>query len=148
MFNVYVDERVTDKELLDKIRKKFVKKSFNFNDDIEDYFIVSKNILQSDPEFIEEIKDISEVYQLTITDANLNCWIEISNGKIDSKVRDVHPNPTLDLLFTQKVFEDIIFDRINASVAFMEGKIQVRGSTSKAMFLRKLIVYVIAKLLE
>jgi len=148
MFNVYVDERVTDKELLDKIRKKFIEESFNLKVDIEDYFIVAKNILQSDLEFIEEIKDMNEIFQLTITDANLNCWIEISNGKIDSKVRDVHPNPTVSLLFSQKVFEDIIFDRINATVAFMEGKIQVRGSTSKALFLRKLIVYITANLLE
>jgi putative sterol carrier protein len=139
---------VTDKELLDRIRKKLIEKSFNFEIDIEDYFIVTKNILQSDPEFIEEIKDVNEVYQITITETNLNFWIEISNGKIDSKVRAVHPNPTVGVFFSQKVFEDIIFDRINASVAFMEGKIQVRGSTSKALFLRRLIVYVNAKLLE
>lgn len=137
-----------DENAAANLAEKFKKGTFVVEKDIRDYFEFAKGLFENDSDIPEEFRENEAVFQLTLTDINFNAWIEVKDGKINYKYPAVHPNPTSTLLFKKKAFEDVIFGRLNASVAYMSGQINIRGPMSKAVLLRKFIYYIKSKLDE
>ncbi len=137
-----VDEKIK-KDLIEQ----FKKGTFNLDRDFKDYFKLNKEYSETDPDFIDFIKDIQKIFQVKINDADFNFWLNISNGKIEYDF-NVHPNPDVVILMTKKVLTEIILGKIDPAISYMAGKINIIGSVSDALLLGKLLKFSVSKMLE
>lgn len=137
-----VDEKIK-KDLIEKLKKG----TFNLDRDFEDYFKLNKEYSETDPDFIDFIKDIQKVFQVKLSDVDFNFWVDVSNGKIEYDFK-IHPDPNVVILMTKKVLTDFILEKIDPAIAYMAGKINIIGSVSDALLLGKLLKYSVTKMLE
>ncbi|MCK4239575.1 MAG: SCP2 sterol-binding domain-containing protein, partial [Candidatus Lokiarchaeota archaeon] len=102
---------------------------------------------ETDPDFIDFIKDIQKVFQVKLSDVDFNFWVDISNGKIEYDLK-IHPDPNVVILMTKKVLTDFILEKIDPAISYMAGKINIIGSVSDALLLGKMLKYSTTKMLE
>ncbi len=131
------------KDLIEKIKKG----NINLDRDFKDYLNLNKEYSETDPDFIDFIKDIQKVFQVKLSDVDFNFWVDISNGKIEYELK-IHPDPDVVILMTKKVLTDFILDKIDPAISYMAGKINIIGSVSDALLLGKLLKYSVSKILE
>lgn len=137
-----VDDKIK-KDLIEKIKKG----NINLDRDFKDYLNLNKEYSETDPDFIDFIKDIQKVFQVKLSDVDFNFWVDISNGKIEYDFK-IHPAPDVVILMTKKVLTDFILDKIDPAISYMAGKINIIGSVSDALLLGKLLKYSVSKILE
>lgn len=137
-----VDDKIK-KDLIEKIKKG----NINLDRDFKDYLNLNKEYSETDPDFIDFIKDIQKVFQVKLSDVDFNFWVDISNGKIEYDLK-IHPDPDVVILMTKKVLTDFILDKIDPAISYMAGKINIIGSVSDALLLGKLLKYSVSKILE
>lgn len=137
-----VDEKIK-KDLIEKIKKG----TFNLERDFKDYLNLNKEYSETDPDFIDFIKDIQKVFQVKLSDVDFNFWVEVSNSKTEYDFK-IHPDPDVVILMTEKVLTDFILEKIDPAIAYMAGKINIIGSVSDALLLGKLLKYSITKMLK
>jgi len=137
-----VDDKI-NKDLIEK----FKKGTFNLERDFKDYLNLNKEYSETDPDFIDFIKDIQKVFQVKLSDVDFNFWVDFSNGKIEYDFK-IHPDPNVVILMTKKVLTDFLLEKIDPAIAYMAGKINIIGSVSDALLLGKLLKYSTTKMLE
>ncbi len=137
-----IDEKIK-KGLIEKIKKG----TFNLERDFKNYLNLNKEYSETDPDFIDFIKDIQKVFQVKLSDVDFNFWVAISNGKIEYDFK-IHPDPDVVILMTERVFTDFILEKIDSAIAYMAGRINIIGSVSDALLLGKLLKYSVTKMLE
>lgn len=82
---------------------------------------------------------ITAVFQFTITGDECGEWfVQFSDG-VPSVKMGTHENPNLSLTVDGKDWLDIINGRLNAQVAFLTGKLKLRGDIALAMKLQSLL---------
>lgn len=128
------------------LAEKFKNQTFKLEEDIGDYLKFASRLWEEDSDIQEEIANINDVFQIVLTDINVKLWIEIKEGKVDFDLNE-HSNPTVTIIFKEKLLIDIIYDRINPKIEYMSGNINVRGNVSHAVILNNLLRYVQGKLL-
>lgn len=137
-----VDEKIK-KDLIEKIKKG----TFNLERDFKNYLNLNKEYSETDPDFIDFIKEIQKVFQVKLSDVDFNFWVEITNNKLEYDFK-IHPDPNVVILMTEKVLTDFILEKIDPAIAYMAGKINIIGSVSDALLLGKLLKYSTTKMLE
>ena len=137
-----VDDKIK-KDLIEKIKKG----NINLDRDFKDYLNLNKEYSETDPDFIDFIKDIQKVFQVKLSDVDFNFWVDISNGKIEYDLK-IHPDPNVVILMTKKVLTDFILEKIDPAISYMAGKINIIGSVSDALLLGKMLKYSTTKMLE
>ena len=137
-----VDDKIK-KDLIEKIKKG----TFNLERDFKDYLNLNKEYSETDPDFIDFIKDIQKVFQVKLSDVDFNFWVDVSNGKIEYDFK-IHPDPDVVILMIKKVLTDFILEKIDPAISYMAGKINIIGSVSDALLLGKLLKYSGSKILE
>jgi len=137
-----VDDKIK-KDLIEKIKKG----TFNLDRDFKDYLNLNKEYSETDPDFIDFIKDIQKVFQVKLTDVDFNFWVNISNGKMEYDFK-IHSDPDVVIFMTKTIFIDIILNKIDSAISYMAGKINIIGSVSDALLLEKLLKYSVTKMLE
>ncbi len=137
-----VDDKI-NKDLIEK----FKKGTFNLERDFKDYLNLNKEYSETDPDFIDFIKDIQKVFQVKLSDVDFNFWVDFSNGKIEYDFK-IHPDPNVVILMTKKVLTDFLLEKIDPAIAYMAGKINIIGSVSDALLLGKLLKYSTTKMLK
>lgn len=101
-----------------------------------------KNLLSA-----EMVKKVNGVYAFKITDANPSEWyldLKNGNGQIDSGAFNGQANCTMTM--SSDVFNNMVSGSLKPTMAFMSGKLKIKGDMGLAMKLEKLMASVKSKL--
>ncbi len=74
------------------------------------------------------------------TDTHEDWLLRTVDGKEATLVKDTHTNPDLTVTTTAEVLTGVMDRRINGMAAYMQRKIQVKGSMEDLMKLQKLLL--------
>ncbi len=86
----------------------------------------------------EAAKGMNAVYQYDITgDDGAQFYNEIKDGALDVK-EGTHASPNITITMTSKDYLDLVNGKLNGQMAFMSGKLKIKGDMSLAMKLQNL----------
>lgn len=86
----------------------------------------------------EAAKGMNAVYQYDITgDGGAQFYNEIKDGQLEVK-EGTHPSPNITITMTSKDYLDLVNGKLNGQMAFMSGKLKIKGDMSLAMKLQNL----------
>lgn len=111
----------------------------------EEYFAAANEALQNDEDVAKAAKGHTVALQVTTTDfpgvGSKKSFIQINKGAISVGSGEIE-DP--DLNITQPYDVAVLLDKgeLNPQVAFMEGKIKLKGNLMKAMALQKLLTVI------
>jgi putative sterol carrier protein len=92
------------------------------------------------PKVQSSMKGFTRVMLFRFTDTREDWLIRTVDGKEASLVKDSHTNPDLIVTTTTEVLTGVMDRRINGMAAYMQRKIQVKGSMEELMKLQKLLL--------
>lgn len=107
--------------------------------DIQPY--LQKIVDQFDnPKVQTSLKGFTRTLLFRFTDTREDWLIRTVDGKEATLVKDSHTNPDLLITTTVEVLTGVMDRRINGMAAYMQRKIQVKGSMEDLMKLQKLLL--------
>jgi putative sterol carrier protein len=92
------------------------------------------------PKVQTSLKGFTRTMLFKFTDSNEDWLIRTVDGKEATLVKDSHTNPDLLITTTAEVLTGVMDRRINGMAAYMQRKIQVKGSMEDLMKLQKLLL--------
>ncbi len=97
---------------------------------------LNAKIEQADP---AKLKGVSAVYQFDLSGDNGGVFhVAVEDGK-PSVIEEAHDNPNITITMAADDFNDLLEGKLNATSAFMAGKLKVKGDMSLAMKLQSLV---------
>jgi putative sterol carrier protein len=97
---------------------------------------LNKKIEAADP---AKMKGVSAVYQFDLTGDNGGVFhTAVDDGKA-TVVEAAHDNPNITISMSADDFDAMLEGKLNATSAFMAGKLKVKGDMSLAMKLQSLL---------
>ncbi len=97
---------------------------------------LNQKIEAADP---EKMKGVSAVYQFDLTGDNGGVFhVAVDDGKANV-VEEEHDNPNITITMAADDFDAMLDGKLNATSAFMAGKLKVKGDMSLAMKLQSLL---------
>ncbi len=97
---------------------------------------LNSKIEAADP---EKMKGVSAVYQFDLSGDNGGVFhVNIDDGKA-TVVEEAHDSPNITISMAADDFEAMLDGKLNATSAFMAGKLKVKGDMSLAMKLQSLL---------
>ena len=97
---------------------------------------LTKKIGAADP---EKMKGVSAVYQFDLSGDNGGVFhVTVDDGKA-TVVESEHDNPNITISMAAEDFDAMLDGKLNATSAFMAGKLKVKGDMSLAMKLQSLL---------
>ncbi len=97
---------------------------------------LNKKIEAADP---AKMKGVSAVYQFDLSGDNGGVFhAAVDDGKA-TVVEDAHDSPNITISMTGEDFAAMLDGKLNATSAFMAGKLKVKGDMSLAMKLQSLL---------
>jgi putative sterol carrier protein len=107
--------------------------------DVQPY--LQKIVEQFDnPKVQTSLKGFTRTMLFRFTDTKEDWLIQTVDGKEATLVKDSHANPDLTVTTTAEVLTGVMDRRINGMAAYMQRKIQVKGSMEDLMKLQKLLL--------
>ncbi len=100
------------------------------------------SIINNTEELREEILDYDEIYQIIITDINLNFWIKVSNGSLLYK-KGINRKASFRVKYKKDIFINILKHEMYGADAFMKGKIKIDGTLTQGLRFIKLFRFFI-----
>ncbi len=94
----------------------------------------------SNPSVQSSLKGFTRVILFRFTDSNEDWLIKTVDGREAALVKETSPNPDILVTTTAEVLTGVMDRRINGLAAYMQKKIQVRGSMDDLMKLQKLLL--------
>jgi putative sterol carrier protein len=86
----------------------------------------------------EAAKGMNAVYQYDITgDGGAQFYNEIKDGTLQVK-EGTHSSPNITITMNAKDYLDLVNGKLNGQMAFMSGKLKIKGDMSLAMKLQNL----------
>jgi putative sterol carrier protein len=86
----------------------------------------------------EGAKGLTAVYQYDITgDGGGQFYNAITDGALEVK-EGTHDSPNITITMTSKDYIDLVNGKLNGQMAFMSGKLKIKGDMSLAMKLQNL----------
>ena len=98
-------------------------------------FAVTK--FKSTEELREEIAEYDDIYQIILTDINLNFWLKLSNGSIIYK-KGVNRSASFRVVYTKDIMVKILKREMYGTDAFMKGLIKADGDLFQGLRFIKL----------
>ena len=92
------------------------------------------------PKVQTSLKGFTRIMLFRFTDTSEDWLIQTVDGKEATLVKDSHTNPDLTVTTTAEVLTGVMDRRINGMAAYMQRKIQVKGSMEDLMKLQKLLL--------
>ena len=97
---------------------------------------LNKKIEAADP---AKMKGVSAVYQFDLTGDNSGVFhVTVDDGKA-TVVESEHDSPNITITMAADDFDAMLDGKLNATSAFMAGKLKVKGDMSLAMKLQSLL---------
>ncbi len=97
---------------------------------------LNKKIEAADP---EKMKGVSAVYQFDLSGDNGGVFhVKVDDGKANV-AEEAHDSPNITISMSADDFNDMLEGKLNATSAFMAGKLKVKGDMSLAMKLQNLL---------
>jgi putative sterol carrier protein len=97
---------------------------------------LNKKIEAADP---AKLKGVTAVYQFDLSGDNGGVFhAAVDDGKANL-VEGAHDNPNITITMSAEDFESMLDGKLNATSAFMAGKLKVKGDMSLAMKLQSLL---------
>lgn len=97
---------------------------------------LNKKIEAADP---AKMKGVSAVYQFDLTGDNGGVFhVTVDDGKA-TVVESEHDSPSITITMAADDFDAMLDGKLNATSAFMAGKLKVKGDMSLAMKLQSLL---------
>ena len=97
---------------------------------------LNKKIETADP---EKMKGVSAVYQFDLSGDNGGEFhVNVDDGKANV-AEGAHDSPNITISMAADDFDDMLEGKLNATSAFMAGKLKVKGDMSLAMKLQSLL---------
>ena len=97
---------------------------------------LNKKIEAADP---AKMKGVSAVYQFDLTGDNGGVFhVAVDDGKANV-VESEHDSPNITITMAADDFDAMLDGKLNATSAFMAGKLKVKGDMSLAMKLQSLL---------
>lgn len=97
---------------------------------------LNKKIEAADP---AKMKGVSAVYQFDLSGDNGGVFhVAVDDGK-PSVVEGAHDSPNITISMSADDFDSMLDGKLNATSAFMAGKLKVKGDMSLAMKLQSLL---------
>ncbi|CAM3832846.1 SCP2 sterol-binding domain-containing protein [Alkalicoccus chagannorensis] len=84
------------------------------------------------------IENLSYTYQFDITDQNETYQLDIQEGKAAYMVGE-EKEPRLTLQMSEEYFQKLAADDLNAAMAYMSGKLKVKGDMTHALKFQSLV---------
>ncbi|OPL11073.1 MAG: hypothetical protein AVO34_02970 [Firmicutes bacterium ML8_F2] len=105
--------------------------------DLKDTLKKFESVAQSaDP---GKLKGINAVYQFDLSgDGGGVFHVVVEDGKMTT-MESAHDNPNITISMTAEDFNNMLDGKLNATSAFMAGKLKVKGDMSLAMKLQSLL---------
>lgn len=92
------------------------------------------------PKVQTNMKGFTRIILFRFTDTREDWLIQTVDGKEATLVKESHTNPDLTVTTTAEVLTGVMDRRINGMAAYMQRKIQVKGSMEDLMKLQKLLL--------
>jgi putative sterol carrier protein len=92
------------------------------------------------PKVQTSLKGFTRTMLFRFTDTKEDWLIKTVDGKEATMVKDSHTNPDLTITTTVDVLTGVMDRRINGMAAYMQRKIQIKGSMEDLMKLQKLLL--------
>jgi putative sterol carrier protein len=92
------------------------------------------------PKVQTSLKGFTRTMLFRFTDTHEDWLIRTVDGKEATLVKDTHTNPDLTVITTAEMLTGVMDRRINGMAAYMQRKIQVKGSMEDLMKLQKLLL--------
>lgn len=93
----------------------------------------------SNPAVQSSLKGFTKVLLFKFTDTNEDWLIRAVDGKDASLKKETNANPDITITTTTDVLAGVMDRKINAMAAYMQGKIQIKGSMEDLIKMQKLI---------
>ncbi|MFO7952831.1 MAG: SCP2 sterol-binding domain-containing protein [Bacillota bacterium] len=97
---------------------------------------LNKKIEEAEP---SKLKGVSAVYQFDLTGDNGGVFHVVVDDGTPTVVESEHENPNITITMAADDFNDLLDGKLNATSAFMAGKLKVKGDMSLAMKLQNLL---------
>lgn len=92
--------------------------------------------LKENPDVAEKIKSS---YQFELTGDNGGSWAIDLTKDADYVVEGAIDNPSVTITMTASDFVDLVEGRLNGQLAFMQGKLKLKGDMSLALKLQQVL---------
>lgn len=107
--------------------------------DVQPY--LQKIVEQFDnPKVQTSLKGFTRTMLFRFTDTNEDWLIRTVDGRKATLVKDTHTSPDLTVTTTAEVLTGVMDRRINGMAAYLQRKIQIKGSMDDLMKLQKLLL--------
>jgi putative sterol carrier protein len=107
--------------------------------DVQPY--LQKIVEQFDnPKVQTSLKGFTRTILFRFMDTNEDWLIRTVDGREATLVKDTHSSPDLTVTTTAEVLTGVMDRRINGMAAYMQRKIQIKGSMEDLMKLQKLLL--------
>ncbi|MFO0728989.1 MAG: SCP2 sterol-binding domain-containing protein [Myxococcota bacterium] len=83
--------------------------------------------------------EINSTYQFELTGDGGGSWAVDLTKKADFVVPGTIPDPKVTITMTSKDFVDLVEGRLNGQMAFMQGKLKLKGDMALALKLQKIV---------
>jgi putative sterol carrier protein len=97
---------------------------------------LGKKIDAADP---AKMKGVTAVYQFDLSGDNGGVFHAVVDDGKASVVEAAHDSPNITISMTAEDFDSMLEGKLNATSAFMAGKLKVKGDMSLAMKLQSLL---------
>ena len=98
--------------------------------------MMKEQVDKADP---EKIKGVNATFQFELSgDDEGTFHLNVADGKVDL-LEDSHDNPNVTIMMDSADFKSMLEGELNATSAFMSGKLKVKGDMSLAMKLQALV---------
>ena len=97
---------------------------------------LGKKIEAADP---AKLKGVSAVYQFELSGDNGGVFHSVVDDGKASVVEAAHDSPNITITMAADDFDSMLNGKLNATSAFMAGKLKVKGDMSLAMKLQSLL---------
>ncbi len=87
----------------------------------------------------DKAEGVNAVYQFDLTGANSGkYWVKVANQTAEAQAGE-HPDPTMVLTAAGDDFIALVNGKLNPMMAFMQGKIKVKGEMGLALKLQAIL---------
>jgi putative sterol carrier protein len=97
---------------------------------------MSKKIDAADP---AKMKGVTAVYQFDLSGDNGGVFHAVVDDGKANVIEGAHDSPNITISMTAEDFDSMLEGKLNATSAFMAGKLKVKGDMSLAMKLQSLL---------